>query len=101
MDVWMLYLVYAIGVALSIAVPYLVAYLDRGDAFVWRKVVGQVIVAFVTILPVLGSEEFAVTLTVMYQTINPLTLVFAVLSMGWGVSNIGRTGQKAYDTIKG
>jgi hypothetical protein len=83
------YILFAVGVIARVVVPYIQARLasDEPLSFDWRYLAGQLIAAFVALVPLVAGQDFL-------STLSGLSLIGAIL-YGWGAGDIGRAVQKA------
>ena len=88
--VWLI-LAYLAGVVVSIVFPYVLAWLENGEAFDWRMNVGRVLTALVALMPTLAAADFIEHLGVLGY--------FGAFVLGLGFSQIGRLAQKATDVV--
>lgn len=83
-------LLFAAGALASVLLPYLREWLDERAPFDWRQLVGQLL----AVLMVIAGQ-----VTGLVESLSNATLAEAFY-IGWGISSIGRFGQKAYDTAR-
>ena len=89
----LLVVAYVAGVALRIAWPFLLAYLQDGIKFDVNKVVGQIAAGLLGLLGVFASQAFLFDLGAVGYV--------GALAMGYGAASIGRDGQKTVARIAG
>lgn len=82
------YLFFALGVVGRVVIPYIQERVASNGSlsFDWRYLVGQLLAAFVALVPLVGGSEFVAEL-------GQLGWLGAIL-YGWGSGDIGRTVQK-------
>lgn len=83
-------LLFAAGAVASALLPYVRAWLDSKEPFDWRQLVGQLVAVAITI---------AAQMTGIANMLARATLPEAFV-LGWGISGIGRFGQKSYDLAR-
>lgn len=83
------FLFFVVGVIGRVVIPYVQARVASDDpiSFDWRYLVGQLIAAFVALIPLISGSEFVASLGAMGW--------LAALVYGWGSGDVGRTAQKA------
>jgi hypothetical protein len=89
----LLVLAYVGGVALRIAWPFLLAYLQDSVKFDAKKVIGQIAAGLLGLLGVFASQSFLGDLGAVGY--------IGALAMGYGAASIGRDGQKTLGQITG
>jgi hypothetical protein len=82
------YVMFALGVAGRVFIPYLIVYLESDAAFDWRYVVAQVVAAFVALLPMLATNA--------PEWLGQVGALGALASFvyGWFAADIGREVQR-------
>ena len=83
---------YVLGWALSIAWPYLLAYVRDGAAFDWRMVAGRILSGLVGLVGFLAADDVVANLGAMSYV--------AALLTGFGASSFGRNVQRTSDTAR-
>ena len=82
------FLFFGLGVIGRVLIPYVQARIasDEPLSFDWRYLVGQLIAAFVALVPLVSGSEFVSELGAMGY--------IAALLYGWGSGDVGRAAQK-------
>lgn len=87
MSIAWLVVAYLAGVAVSILLPYFLAWLETDEPFEWRMNIGRLITSIVGLLPALAGADFIAQLGALGY--------FGAFVFGLGVSQIGRLAQQS------
>ena len=83
---------YFLGILLSFGYPYLIKWLNTGEAFDWRRVVSQVLGGIVAGLIAIVAPGFIEQLTDIASAYDYQALYFiSVMLMSYGAGSLGNT----------
>lgn len=88
----LLVLLYLGGVALRVVWPYLLKYLQTGEKFSYKFVLGQFLAAVIGLFGVMSQSVFLGELGAIGH--------FGAFVLGYGAPSIGRDGQKTADAFR-
>jgi len=89
------FIAYFVGIVLSVAYPYLSAYLDTGESFEWRYATSRLIAAMIAgglAVVVPGFVDWLTATAAQYD--YPTLYFLAVMFTTFGVGQFGRETQK-------
>ena len=98
--VWALtFAAYVAGLALSIVIPYFMAWLQDKVAFDWRMVIGRVLAGIGGALPLLLARDVLAEYSALVTNMGIWGYLIVAL-YGAGVSWAGRATQKGTDYVR-
>lgn len=88
LPVWAIYVAFLVGVVGRVAVPYLLKWFTEKSrpAWDWRYLGGQLVGAFIALIPMIVAENFLSTLGAMS--------LLPAFGYGWFAADLGREGDK-------